>query len=98
MNDETPTPKLTGRWQVFATAARELAEKLQAAEHVASGRPDLAKLDAARASMLRTTRQVAEYYARVFARWTSTDVPIEQKHREQSEFLAFSNFVTEVLR
>jgi hypothetical protein len=94
-DSEAPTPRLTGTWQVFATGARELADALRARE-LELGRVG-ASLDTRAANRARQYRMILESYAAAFARWTTEDVPLEQKARERDEFVALAAVVRRVL-
>ncbi len=94
--DEMPTPRLTGTWQIFATAARELSAKLRERELALSQIG--ASLDTRTAARLRHYRMICESYATSFARWTMDSVAIEDKQRERDEFLELSKLLRLVLQ
>ncbi len=96
MSDEAPTPRLTGTWQVWATAASELSDQLRELELRES--KDWAKGDRARAQLARQTRHVAEAFARGFYAWTTAHVEILEKQRQRREFQLFNTFARELLK
>ena len=87
---EAPTPRLSAQWQIFATAAREVADRLRDEELRKSRRLDM--LDPHGANLVRQVRMVVESYAAAFGRWTTHEIPIEQKQREQQQFAALNTF------
>jgi S-methylmethionine-dependent homocysteine/selenocysteine methylase len=94
-DDETPTPRLTGRWQGLVSAAREVAQKLREVE-LAKSRVS-GQLDPHGANLARQLRMVCTWYEGAFSRWTTNDVHVVEKQRQMDQFFALSELVKRVL-
>lgn len=98
---EAPTPRQTGQWQLYTSAAQELGAELRSAElRLSKVGPDM---NGRRADLFRHTRAIVEKFAMGFAEWApmaKTDAPIStaQKAREQREFIELARFARTLLQ
>jgi hypothetical protein len=76
---DTPTPRITTEWSVHEGLAHGYSERLRA--YAAASMSDVG-----RSRRLRDLSDACESYARAFVRWSSGDVPVEQKMRERRAF------------
>jgi len=94
-DDETPTPRLTGKWIGLAATAEDLATKLRAKELILD--KSLVSLNPRKASLCRQLRMVCLWYRDAFKIWSDSDVPILDKQQQQDQFFALNELIKRVL-